>query len=143
MKLFTGKAMLIAIGAALALAGSASAQTSLMRVDIPFAFAAGEETLPAGVYSVRLDQPFHRVLLLPANATGTTFVRLRMSTSDRNPSDLDNGKLEFRRYGGHYVLSGVWGTGRLEGWRVAPSRIEQELAKTYGPAETAAIRTLR
>jgi hypothetical protein len=143
MKLFTAKAALAAIGASLVLAASASAQTSVMRVDIPFAFSAGDETFPAGVYSVRMDQPFNRAMLLSGTQTRTTMVRLRLAAADRSPLNAVDGKLLFNRYGERYVLAEVWAPGRVEGWRTNTSRLEKELARIHGPVQVATVGALR
>ena len=54
--------MLMGIGAAVfALAASAGAQTSILRMEIPFQFIAGDQVMPAGQYVVRIDEGFRRV----------------------------------------------------------------------------------
>ena len=51
--------MFIALGvAALLWVVPAGAQVSTMRIQIPFTFTAGSEVLPAGWYSVTVDQGF-------------------------------------------------------------------------------------
>lgn len=60
---------------ALALTGAALAQmdTQLVRVSIPFSFYAGGQLLPAGEYTLTVNEKYHAVTLA-ANATGSRSV---------------------------------------------------------------------
>jgi hypothetical protein len=110
-------AILVLTLAAVALAGN----TLRLRADIPFAFHAGKEPLPPGIYTIELRSS-------GSNSTGSTIV-LRNTEGTvmcvlsaipgmarlMNPESC----LVFHRYGDDYFLS-----------TVRQSTIESELAKT-------------
>jgi len=144
MNLLSKKALLIAAGAAaFALVTSANAQTSLMRVDIPFSFVSGDETLPAGVYQIRVDDQTYRMVLIPAAETRIHAVRMALTSVKRSSSNSDFGTLQFQKYGDQYVLSAVWKPGQTEGHPFIESKAERDLAKQYSPAEVATINSSR
>lgn len=104
--------------AALLYAAPVSAQTHLMRVNIPFQFAAGNEVLPAGEYEVVLD-PFARILL--RNSAQTSFIALSAKSERGSGSNLSPGALWFDRYADTLFLIAAWTPGHEEGKTVRPS----------------------
>ena len=75
-KVVSRSTLLIAATIAILAMTTAKAETPLMRMDIPFAFLAGEHTLPAGNYWVRVDTDFRFLELRPADGTGAQRVAL-------------------------------------------------------------------
>ena len=137
--LHSGKAALAALGlAVLALAAPASAQTK-MRADIPFSFVVGDQSLPAGSYTLVLDTnlsfcridsagdgSMHRVLFVPG-------------ATRRQNTNPDRGVVQFQKYGDRYFLSGVWKPGNPDGLAAITSRRLMESAKAQGAAEIVSI----
>lgn len=95
--------------AALGLA-SAHAQTScpaILRVDIPFAFSVGNQTLPAGSYRVScVNAASDQRILQLRDISGRTSVLVR--TSSVIGKTQDNAKLVFNRYGDQYFFAQAW-----------------------------------
>jgi hypothetical protein len=140
MKLLSSKLGIIATAALLssALAWTAHAQAShLLRVHVPFAFLAGDQTLPAGDYLVKVDPRLNVIDLLPRENNEIHRLLLRHDFVKRPASNLDDGLLTFAKYGNQFVLRGVWTDGAAEGHEVVPSKAEIELSKNTGGAPTA------
>jgi len=98
----------------------ASAQSTKVRVDIPFEFVAGNSVLPAGQYYVTLDG-FPRVLLQGTNEKNGHMVALSGKSETRPASGAAGAKLQFSRYAGTVFLTGVWAPGHEDGKVVARS----------------------
>ena len=117
---------LMAIGVLVLLsATSAYGQTS-MRFNVPFEFLAGDQTMPAGQYSVRVDLVFHALSL--RHESGICSVPLRVIPSQRNLDAVREGRLLFKAYGNVRVLSRVWTRGFQDANDLPVSRAERELA---------------
>jgi hypothetical protein len=124
----------ISMIAALA-AGCGFAQShTVVQADIPFNFVAGKSSLPAGEYVVRqLDSTpvFYlesregkKWMLGPVNGAKSADIQ-------------STGKLVFHRYGNTYILSEMWQTGSVDGFRLPKSDLERELmAGSTRPATT-------
>ena len=87
---------------------SASAQGSMVlaKVNIPFAFQSGNETLPAGLYTI--DREGAHVILLrgPKGAAGFAMTH---EANRRQPSK--QGTIVFAHYGDKYFLRQLLGSG--------------------------------
>ena len=131
----SGKAKFFALtAAALLWVAPAVAQVSTMRMEIPFAFVAGGQVLPAGQYVVTVDQDFHRCLFASQSDTGTQVIRLASATDSRPWAKSTPGTLRFARYGGQHFLTAVWRPLQQEGSRVLTSKrlLEAARAKITG-----------
>ena len=127
--------MFFALGvAALLWVSPAGAQVSTMRMEIPFAFVAGDQLLPAGQYVVTVDQDFNRCLFANQSNTNAQMIRLESATESRRLAKASLGTLRFTRYGGQHFLSAVWRPGHEEGNRVVASKrlLEAARSKVYG-----------
>ena len=95
-----------------------------MVVDIPFAFTAGNATLPAGEYRVQKMDRNPSVLLIHCwDARLATFV----VTNPAQAKELQTeSKLVFKRYGNRYFLSQVWTAGSISGRQLPKSPKEKE-----------------
>lgn len=123
-------------GALLAIASSAVGQTKPgdVKVDVPFAFNVGAQSLPAGNYIVEAVDDSH-VRIFNSKTAGlfvTTQAALRTAS--------DGSKLVFHRYGDTYFLSAVWVTGNTTGRELFRSRAERELARRDAEMELAVVR---
>jgi len=119
-----------------ALTFGAFAQTSPgdLVVDVPFAFFANGEKLPAGHYIVTQNTNMIRIfnhdkkgLLVPAMFAIRT--------------KADGSKLVFHRYGDDYFLASVWITASKSGKELFPSRAEREAKSKRAEMEMAVVRT--
>ncbi|HEY6384715.1 MAG TPA: hypothetical protein VIX91_03445 [Candidatus Acidoferrum sp.] len=105
----------------------AQAQEAMV-VNIPFDFSAGNKTLPAGEYSVRVRYNDTKMLLIERkDASVTLFVGTNNVVANAPQSES---KLIFNRYGDRYFLSQVWNEGDPRGWQLMKTAREKEITQT-------------
>jgi len=98
-----------------------------MVVDIPFAFTAGNATLPAGEYRVEKLEQNSAVLLIRCADPGAAAMVI---TNAAQANELQSqSKLVFNRYDNHYFLSQVWTARSIRGRQLSKSPREKELAQ--------------
>jgi hypothetical protein len=104
----------------------AQAQEMLV-VNIPFDFVAGNMTLPAGEYSIKVTAPERTLLLIDRkDAAASAF----MNTNPVVKTEMQTeSKMIFNRYGDRYFLSEVWSAGNSRGRQLSKSRREMEMAQ--------------
>src|SRR5579864_969798 len=101
---------LISLLSLLLVAGSAIAQTVHVRANIPFNFAVGSKTLPAGTYDIgTIDNVNTKILRLQARDGDSSMVVNSNDAETLNPAD--ESKLVFNQYGNRYFLSQIWVNG--------------------------------
>ncbi len=117
---------MFSLAVTLAVAAVYASPAGRLRANIPFDFSVGNETLPAGVYTVA-----------PLTMSGV----LRIQRKDGREAVMihthgvqarrvqDQTKLVFRRYGDQYFLAQVWTEGDSNGRELGKSRAERELIK--------------
>ena len=93
--------------------------------DIPFQFQVGNETLPAGQYSVAASSSTGETLRISSRATNATIFRLSSPLAQLETAS--KGKLVFHQYGGEYFLAEVWSAGYATGRQLAKSGRERAL----------------
>jgi len=99
-----------------------------MLVNIPFAFTAGNVTLPAGEYRVqKLDGNSAVVLISCTDASASAMV---LSNAAQAKKAQTQSKLVFRRYESRYFLSQLWTAGSIHGRQLLKSRAEKEIAQS-------------
>jgi len=118
------------------LTGPISAQEAGMRMEIPVSFLAGNTVFPAGTYVVRVNERFRVLQLQGVSASGG--VMLAGKSTTRQPAKVELGSLRFQKYGDTYVLRNVWRRYDTNGWALARSQKENELAKA-NPAARATL----
>ena len=96
--------------------------------NIPFAFTAGNMTLPAGEYRVE-KMPLNSVMLLIRSTDGSVAKIVPTNGAQANGLQAQS-KLIFHRYGNRYFLSQVWVEGYAHGRELPESAKEKELALT-------------
>lgn len=97
-----------------------------IKVDIPFAFSAGNAALPAGEYRVEKLNGNGAVLLVRcAEPTASAMV---MTNPAGGGNQQTKSKLVFHRYGNRYFLSQVWSAGSSHGRELRKSTQEKEIA---------------
>jgi len=92
--------------------------------DIPFQFQVGNETLPAGQYSVAASSSGETLRISSSSSNATVF---RLSSPLSRLETSTRGTLVFHQYGGEYFLSEVWSAGYASGRRLAKSGRERAL----------------
>jgi hypothetical protein len=129
--LFTWKAGVAALGLILLCAAPVSAQSTGIRADVPFAFSAANQNLPAGAYRFSLDVDQKVVRITEENGNRVWLVRLVSGGEDRGRATIDTGLLRFKRNGNSHDLRGVFPAGSMFGKSVMPSAVPKEI----GPAK--------
>jgi hypothetical protein len=97
-------------------------------VNIPFAFVAGNTTLPAGEYRVQKLDGNSAVLLIRCSDASTAAMVLSNTTQAKKIQTQS--KLVFKRYDNRYFLSQVWAEGSIRGRELLKSRAEKEAAQS-------------
>ena len=98
-----------------------------LAVNIPFAFVAGNATLPAGEYRVQKWDGNSTVLLIQCSDPRESATVL---TNAAEAKELQSeSKLVFNRYGKRYFLSQVWTAGSIRGRQLLKSPREKEMAQ--------------
>jgi hypothetical protein len=100
MKLFKTT---ILFGGLVALATSLSAESTMINVDVPFAFLAGNTVMPAGAYTIE-EPTIHGVLLLRGTQPNSSAMVLAVNGG---PSNTTHAGVTFSRRGSVVVLSTV------------------------------------
>ena len=123
-------------GALFVMLSATTAFAQTMRVSVPFPFKAGETALPPGSYVVKADAACSRLAIHSLDGkAGTSLVVVHASRTVRE----DTGKLIFRKYGSTYFLGEMWGAAQASGVQLMRSKVEQEMARTHGRVELAAV----
>ena len=101
--------------------------TNQMKADIPFRFTIGNQTLPAGEYTVRyVNQDSGKTALLFRSMDGKTSRIVNMNTTQRGEGEA-KASIVFNQYGDSYFLSEVWTGGDQYGLSLPKSRMERQL----------------
>ena len=115
----------------LLVASAAQAQTNV-KADIPFDFVVGNQSMPAGEYTV-VGQSFGSPAIWIRSDDGkATTVSVTNACVSANPSDKT--KLVFHRLAGQYFLSQIWIEGNSTGRELRKSSTEMHLAKNSSPS---------
>jgi len=95
-----------------------------IKANVPFAFSAGNETFPAGEYTV---SAVGQMGVLAIRDTGKHSM-LIASQATVSSGASEKSKLIFHRYGDRYLLSEIWVQGESRGNRLPRTKLEKELA---------------
>jgi len=130
--------LVIALSVPLLLSAAAHAQTTQLKVTVPFEFTAGNTVLPAGEYNIRSMGAWGGPALsvLNVNSNAGTIV---LSASSRSQKPTADAKLVFRRYGQQYFLAEVWNRHSSDGNQIQISSRQTELAKNRSKDEVVLI----
>ena len=121
MKMHLLRTSILAAAAAVAV----YAQNVNFRVNVPFDFIVGSQTLPAGQYSVDVKTVSRLVSLHCIDHSGAAeVIGLPLSAVD---GALNEERLVFHRYNSTYFLTQVWGNGS-DGRKLPTTKRERELA---------------
>ena len=120
----------------LLMATMSSAQvTQRVTVTVPFSFAAGDNNLPAGDYTIELNHEKDTMILRSADPSGNNVVILARNSEWAAKSDKSYAI--FQRYGAHYFLAEVWRQGA--GQTLTPGKLQRELASKHSNVEVARV----
>ena len=119
----------LAMSLALLMSAVAQAQTTHMKITVPFEFVAGNVPLPAGEYEVTALGTWGGTALSVHNVNSNAG-SLVLSSSCRSQKPTADAKLVFNRYGTQYFLAEVWNRNSLAGSQIKINPRQTELAKT-------------
>ena len=109
-----------------------------IKVSIPFDFTVGNQTLPAGDYTLS-DSDFHPQSVIWLQSSDGKHVAV-VSTHPRYALDPSaRTQLIFQHSGSEYFLSQLWTLGRTSGREVQLSNRANELAKSGSRGDVATI----
>ena len=128
----------LAMSLALLMSAAAQAQTTHMKVTVPFEFIAGNVQLPAGEYEVTALGPWggNTVSVHNVNSNAGSVV---VSNSCRSQKPAADAKLVFYRYGHQYFLAQVWNRNSFSGSQIRIKPGQTELAKNQAKDEVVLI----
>ena len=118
---------LISLLSLLLVAGSAIAQTIHVHGNVPFNFAVGNKTFPAGAYNIQTTSADGKMLLLRSRDGSLSMIVGSNAAENLKPADKT--KLVFNRYGSRYFLSEIWVNGATRGHQLPKTNREKELAR--------------
>ena len=127
-----------AMSLALLFSAAAHAQTTQLKVTVPFDFTAGNVQLPAGEYDVQSMGPWGGSTLSVHNVNSNAGT-LVLSNSCRSQKPTADAKLLFRRYGQQYFLAEVWNRHSSDGNQIQITSQQTELAKNQSKDEVVLI----
>jgi hypothetical protein len=118
---------LLMLTLALAAVTAQAQSANQMKADIPFRFVIGNQTLPAGEYTIRyVNQDSGKTALLFKSRDGRTSRIVNMMTTQRSePAEMTS--IVFNQYGESYFLSEVWTSASSYGLALPKSSAERRL----------------
>jgi hypothetical protein len=130
----------LAMSLALLMSAAAQAQTTHIKVTVPFEFTAGNIQLPAGEYEVKTMGPWGASALSVHNVNSNAG-SVVLSGSCRSQKPTADGKLVFYRYGHEYFLAEVWNPNSFSGSQIKINPRQKELAKNQPKDKVVLIAT--
>ena len=112
----------------------AQGDTLVAKAQIPFAFQAGSQVMPAGTYSITSESD-HVLLLRESTQKAAEFVLVHAAYTNHTPA---KSVITFDRRGDKYFLRQIWTEGHNNGMECPKVRAEKqlEIAKTSVPSDT-------
>jgi hypothetical protein len=124
----------LAMSLALLMSAAAPAQTTQLKVTVPFEFIAGDTVLPAGDYDVHSTGLWGGKALSIQNVTSRVGTIL-LSTWSQLAKTSESNKLVFYRYGQKYFLAEVWTVSTNIGRKMPLDQRQTELARKQQKSE--------
>jgi hypothetical protein len=121
---------LISLLGLLLVAGSAVAQTTKLRANVPFNFTVNNKSLAAGTYEIRRGSVGDSGVLIIRGPQGSILVSTNARERVRG---ADKTMLVFHRYGTQNFLSEIWVAGAVRGRQLPIGNREKELARNLTP----------
>jgi hypothetical protein len=120
----------LAMSLVLLISAAAQAQTTHLKVTVPFEFTAGNVQLPAGEYEITALGSWGGPTLSIYNVNSKAG-SVVLSSSCRSQKPTAKGKLVFYRYGHEYFLAEVWNQNSFAGSQLKINPRQTELAKNH------------
>ena len=121
-------ALMVLVGSLAVSAKAQSLSSGRLVANIPFAFSAGNQTLPAGDYIVRCVNPASdQTVMQITSKDGRNSVMLQ-TTSKRGKAS-ETAKIVFNRYGDRYFFAQAWTSGERDGLEALESRDERNATR--------------
>jgi hypothetical protein len=128
----------LAMSLALLMSTAAQAQSTHLKVTVPFEFTAGTVLLPAGEYEVKTVGPSGGPLLSIRSLNSDKGLYIG-SNSCQSLNPVADAKLVFHRYGQQYFLAEVWTQHSSLGHQIQVSSRQMELARNQSKNEVVLI----
>ncbi len=141
MKTFRNILGTFAIIAALGLVPAFAQNTMRVTADIPFAFTAGSQSLPAGQYTFVAAS--NSAIARLYDESGKKGVALLTNLDTETAAAKDEAVLKFNKYGNKTYLAGVWSAASASGRAMPKTEGEKEAAKAGVPRVVAFVRAGR
>jgi hypothetical protein len=109
-------------------AATVCAQSTRNRIEIPFNFTIGQQSLPAGTYTVEPIRRDSRNVWMLQNKAGNVSV-LFTTIPVWNGKTQGNTRLVFNKYEGRNFLAQIWSAGESSGRELLRSKWERQVAK--------------
>ena len=110
----------------------------LLKASIPFSFTVGDQSFPAGDYTISTVQVQARDVILLQSSDGQN-----VSLAATHPSYLvgpsAQTKLVFQHYGSEYFLSQIWTLGRTSGRELVLPNHAKELAQNVSTRDVTTV----
>lgn len=129
MKRIIASAILV-VGAALGMATRASAQEDVVHANVPFAFAVGSQTLPAGEYRIEPRGDF--LLIENRNSKASMFANALHGDTSTNGKDV----LTFDVVDGQYFLRKIASESEKTSAEFPRSKLEKKAQELRASHET-------
>jgi hypothetical protein len=133
----TLKSMILSVGAVALLGASGLYAQTQATADIPFEFTVQNTTMPAGEYTISKTSTGRDVMVIRSVDTRKAVLVLASDSESGYRKAQDKNVVVFHKSGDHYFLAEVR-TDAVSG-RVAPSKLERELASNGGGETMAAV----
>ena len=105
----------------------------LMTVNIPFAFAVADHSLPAGQYLVLTVTPERSIRIVSTDGKHSAIVN---DLPNYGSAPSPDSRLVFHKYGDEYFLAQVWTAGQNVARSPLSSKRAMEIASSGGMPET-------
>ena len=116
--------------------GNASAQSAVLKVDVPFNFTVNSTILPAGNYTFVFDSMLPNTLDVEDRSKSVK-ARAYVERGLIGRGTLHT--LTFHRYGGQYFLSEIHLDSALEGVSLPETKLERQAGRTGRTEEVASV----
>ena len=128
----------LAMSLALLMSAAAQAQSTHLKITVPFEFTAGNVQLPAGEYEVEAMGPWGGSTLSVHNVNSNAG-SVVLSNSCQSKKPAADAKLVFYRYGHQYFLAQVWNRNSVAGSQIQINPRQTELAKNQSKDQVVLI----
>jgi hypothetical protein len=108
----------------------------LMKASIPFGFTVGNQSFPAGDYTISSVQLQHLILLQSTNGAHVTFAGTHTKYV---PEPSAHSKLVFQHSGSAYFLSEIWKQGDTSGRQLPGGNRPKELVGDSSTGDVATV----